>query len=60
MKQKGRKAEKKDNAEMEGRTIRVSDCTYNVRFGEIKAAMKAEGYEEPEMSEEDDFDDWED
>lgn len=48
MKQKGQKAEKKDRDEMEGRTIRVSDCTCHVRFREIKAAMKAEGYEESE------------
>ena len=48
MKQKGQKAEKKDRDESEGRTIRVSDCTCHVRFREIKAAMKAEGYEESE------------
>lgn len=39
------------------RTIRVSDCTQHVRFSVIKAAMKADGYEEPEKSEDDDSDD---
>ncbi|CAH8334799.1 unnamed protein product [Eruca vesicaria subsp. sativa] len=61
MNQRGGKAEKKDNNEMEGRTIRVSDCTNHVRYRVIKAAMKAEGYEETEKSEDDsDSDDGED